>query len=235
MLPFSLREFNKSIKDAFTHLVELELSGWEYSPNLYVSAPNAEMKKVSFNPEIKYEKIFLTIHRFGGYNIQLIDGSVLQFWVSDDRKKARYAYYPCPFETLDADLLDRISGGELERSVIEDQLYSELEVHINKPVIRYDFDEVAYDPVYHPASHLTVGIHTNSRWPLKGFLTPEAFSLYIAKQYYELHWEQKCEDEKCRMGYKSKFDRKIREIMDATRKCDLGLFDASEEGQLFFY
>jgi hypothetical protein len=235
VLPFTKNEFNKSIKDAFLGLCELELTGWDYSPKLSITDPISEVKRICFNPDVKYEQVFLAIHRFGAYNIQIIDGSILQFWLSSDKKRARYAYYPCPFEKIDQGLLDSISSGDLERSVLEEQLYSELDVHITKPVIRYDFDEIAYNPVYHPASHLTVGIHTNSRWPIKGFLTPEAFSLYIAKQYYDLHWAHSCEEEKCQLGYKSKFDRRIKDILAVTRRQDLALFDESEEAQLYLY
>jgi len=235
MIPLDVNRFNASIRSAFLDLSELQLTDWGYSPQLKITKPNDDFRKVAFNPEKRYEKIFLEAHRLKEFNIRLMDGALFQFWISSCLRKARFAFLPCPFEDFDFEIPYKFKDSYIPESVLEEQLYMELESHHTKPIIRYDYDEEAYIPVDHPASHLTIGLHTNSRWPVKGFLTPELFCLLIVKQYYELNWHVYREEHVCRNGFLNKFDRKIMSIADQLRSVEFKFFSASENSHCFFY
>ncbi|MBO6835247.1 MAG: DUF2290 domain-containing protein [Alphaproteobacteria bacterium] len=142
---------------------------------------------LSENP--KYEDIYLCGIRLSHYNFMLYDYSFFQFSCSDDYEVA-YSYSPNPF----GDSFERMEEWRqlLEQGIILepefDQLMESSQVSINQPPIRYENSRSQYRGLEHPCSHLHIGFHRENRWAISRVLTPEAFTMFILKQYYPTEW-----------------------------------------------
>jgi hypothetical protein len=56
--------------------------------------------------------------------------------------------------------------------------------------VRYENAPSQYKCLHHPCSHFHIGFHAESRWPISRVLTPESFTMLIAKLYYSLQWQK---------------------------------------------
>lgn len=183
----TLKEFNKSVIEALSRAVELNLADWGLAANLYSLRPDAGFNKTLLNPASQYQDSYKAAIRLNYYNFMLFDNSFFQFSFREAEVgfKIRMAYYPPPF-AVD----DKVSEYRAEPELL-DQLFDEASLIIDKPPIRYDLDLKNHDPCKHPAAHFHVGAFSKNRWPVRYLLGPETFALFIYKHYYPECWEGK--------------------------------------------
>lgn len=153
---------------------------------------NEEFRDISLDISTKYTSLYLTGLRLSHYNVLLSDHSFLQFG-GEDGSNLRYAYYPNPFaspgegiakfkkirELFDADLIT------LEQY---HALLNDAQPELRVPLMRYENAPSQWRALKHPCSHFHIGHHSDNRWALKRILTPLAFTMIIAKQYYPDEW-----------------------------------------------
>lgn len=187
--------FERSIREAFCLLVEVELSSWDRQISLRSLDPHSEFRRVAYSPEVTYQDVFKTGLRYRSYNFVLSDYSYFQFWHDHkyDAHALRYAYYPNPFDiTLAQNVVEKRGDGlhlsPTESDDIYQQALEDSPLIIGRPPVRYDLDLDNYIESKHPSAHLTVGAYGNNRWPIARVFTPKLFVLFICKHYYSEYW-----------------------------------------------
>lgn len=129
---------------------------------------------------VSYGEIYAEFDRHDRYHIKLADGALMQFQYSFDEvgelASHRLAYFPCP---------ELPSAEEAPDLYAHDELYGDiiLEKVVRFP-IRFDFDPGSYQPTYHAHSHLTLGQFDNCRIPASHPLSPNAFMLFVLRNFY---------------------------------------------------
>lgn len=207
-------DFEKSIREAFSLLVKIELSSWDRQISLRCLEPHPEFRRVAYSAETSYQDVFKAGLRYRAYNFVLHEFSYFQFW-HDSKHEARvlrYAYYTNPFDIAAAD--QSVSQWCAAESIINcDDLYQQVlddsHVVIGKPPIRYDLDLDGHRESIHPCAHLTVGAHMNNRWPVARVLTPKLFVLFICKHYYPDFWTKMDRKTKSTEGFTNTFDQTL--------------------------
>jgi hypothetical protein len=86
----------------------------------------------------------------------------------------------------------------------------------------------------HPSAHLTIGAHTNNRWPVALILTPKLFAFYICKQYYPENWKLHQGDHEIGGGFLNKFDLQLANEKSICAQLELVDFTERERKQLYF-
>lgn len=191
---------------------------------------NEEFRDLALGGAKRYSELYLTGLRQSYYNILLLDFSFLQFSWSGENA-VRYAYYPNPFISGDADLLRFRKLRKLfEEGAIglEDYytLLDETPPEGRIPLLRYENAPDQWKELSHPCSHLHVGFHGDNRWPFRRLLTPLAFTLFVSKQYYSTEWTTFGTDDNDEFG--NVFENKL--VLERMNCHELGdaLFTAKE-------
>ncbi|UDF29550.1 UNVERIFIED_ORG: DUF2290 domain-containing protein [Roseateles sp. XES5] len=146
-----------------------------------------------FDPAANYESIYLVGLANVDYNLLLRDYSYLQFSIREEAQ-VRYAYYPNPF--LGASPAAIAELDELRIYVDEGALtleeylvkVSELRKSQHPPLLRYENAPDQYAEFSHPCSHFHLGHHDENRWAIQRVLTPLAFTMLVARQFYAEAW-----------------------------------------------
>jgi hypothetical protein len=175
---------------------------WEYAKVIGIGevfsgpAPleaSDEFKRIAVDPSASYEELYLTGLRESQYNILLRDYSYLQFGAGGG-DGVRFAYYPNPFFGAAADVVAELT--EMQEFVAEGIIdmdeflhrVSEIRRSQHPPLVRYDYALDQYVEATHPCSHLHLGFHGENRWPVRRYLTAQAFSLFVFRLFYLEHW-----------------------------------------------
>jgi hypothetical protein len=128
-----------------------------------------------------YCEIYDALVKSRSYNIQLLDGAIIQFMYEfdkDELKKHRLAFFSSPY------LEEYQNNPEIYE---EDDIYSDIIRKDTVPFpIRFDFDceESVVKDIIHPASHLTLGQYQGCRIPASAPLTPYQFITFILRNFY---------------------------------------------------
>jgi hypothetical protein len=175
---------------------------WEYAKALEIDgvfsgpAPleaSDDFKRVAVDPNVSYEELYLTGLRESQYNILLKDYSFFQFGAGG-QDGVRFAYYPNPFFGAAPEVVAELT--EMQEYVSEGIIdfdeflhrVSEIRRSQHPPLVRYDFAFDQYVEATHPCSHLHLGFHGENRWPVRRYLTPQAFALLIFRLFYLHFW-----------------------------------------------
>ena len=131
--------------------------------------------------DIKYSVVYAELDRNDQYHMKLPDGGLLAFQYafdaeSGDLAKHRLTFFPCPtLPTMD----------EAPELYQDDLLYADilLERIVRFPV-RFDFDPANHRDIVHPRCHLTLGQFEHCRIPVSHPVSPNAFLLFILRNFY---------------------------------------------------
>lgn len=145
--------------------------------------------------DIAYENVYRDLELNEAYDVKLVDGGLLLFQYKFDGNKIllqhRLAYFPSP-------VLPTIE--EAPSLYENDELYGDIIARrIVRFPVRFDYAPDQKVDVLHPASHMTLGQYESCRIPVTGPLTPNAFGMFIVRNFY------------CRayIKHKNKFDRRM--------------------------
>lgn len=131
--------------------------------------------------DVPYEELYRTFADNRVFNVKLLDGALIQMEYAFKRReilKHRLAFIPSPFLVQferDPDLYE------------EDNVYTEIVARSVVPVpIRFDFDnnEEIHDELYHPKSHMTLGVYQRCRIAVSSPVTPLVFVEFILRHFY---------------------------------------------------
>ena len=185
-------EISKGIKHAWSLLSGLGI--FEIFSDPWPITPHADFRKICLNSAATYEEVYLCGLKFGQYNFLLTDYSYFQFG-GKDLDSLRFAYYPNPFLGASttavkdlSDLREFVDEGIISFDDYLQQI-SELRYSQHPPLVRYEHSEEQYKKLIHPCSHVHFGHHAENRWPVRRLLSPESFSLLIAKLFYSEQWQ----------------------------------------------
>ncbi len=130
--------------------------------------------------DIPYEDIYRELDSNDAYHVKLIDGGLLLFQYSfrPDRSLSqhRLAYFPSP-------ILPTVE--EAPALYEQDELYGDITSRrlVRFPV-RFDYSPDNKVDVLHPTSHMTLGQYESCRVPVAGPLGPNAFGMFIIRNFY---------------------------------------------------
>lgn len=145
--------------------------------------------------DVPYEAVYRDLDSNDAYDIKLVDGGLLllqyRFDANGKLLQHRLGYFPSPaLPTVD----------EAPELYEQDELYGDIiDQRLVRFPIRFDYAPHQHADVVHPASHLTLGQYENCRIPVAGPLGPNAFGMFIIRNFY------------CRAytRYKNSFDRRV--------------------------
>lgn len=130
--------------------------------------------------DVAYEDVYVELESNDAYHLKLPDGGLMlfqyQFDLNESISKHRLAYFPCPSLPSPEEAPDLYTRDDLYGDIILSRL-------VRFP-IRFDFDPANYRPSYHANSHLTLGQFDNCRIPASHPLSPHAFLVFIARNFY---------------------------------------------------
>lgn len=183
-------DFNASIRAAIDTFKKMEL--WRETV-YHVKLPRSENFNKLCLSSRDYVKIYEEGLRLSHYNLLLLDFSYFQFSYSNAEEFA-LAYYPNPRLTGSPEAMEEFwdldaqrSDGELSEEGFAD-LLSTAPAQLYVPRIRFEFSATQYKNVRHPAAHFHIGMSGEDRWASARKLSPQTFSLVIAKYYYPQAW-----------------------------------------------
>lgn len=145
--------------------------------------------------DVPYEVVYRELDSNDAYDIKLVDGGLLllqyRFDATGKLLQHRLGYFPSPaLPTVD----------EAPELYEQDELYGDIiDRRLVRFPIRFDYAPHQHADVVHPASHLTFGQYENCRIPVAGPLGPNAFGMFIIRNFY------------CRAytRHKNRFDRRV--------------------------
>lgn len=228
------RDFELSIKKAFQALMDIGITDWSKFPRKGSLQTNSEFNKVALTAGHSYEEVYKAALRLNYFNFSLNDHSFLQFSYreTEDSFILRLAFYPNPF-FIGEEERELLAEALIDDHDFIDQVFDEADIFINRPPIRFDYDPKCHSPCDHPAGHLHVGAYPSNRWPVRSILSPEAFSLFVAKHYFNDAWQQFKEDGDPVMGFKNPMDRRYALSASSCEVINEDLFTPEETQHLF--
>lgn len=129
---------------------------------------------------VPYTDVYSELDENNAYHLKLPDGALMIFQYQFSREetlaKHRLAYFPCPHLPSPEEAPELYSRDDLYADILLDRI-------VRFP-IRFDFDPASYRPGYHASSHLTLGQFENCRIPASHPLSPHAFWVFIARNFY---------------------------------------------------
>lgn len=182
MTPQSIRQ---QLRDIYSRLISTNLSVKQFYPKEHnllgggVSIGSFPLGSITLR-DVSYEEIYAEIEMNDGYHIKLPDGGLLIFQYifgsGDVLAKHRLSYFPSPILPTVDEAPHLYENDELYGDIIQKKL-------IRFP-IRFDYDPGNHRDVDHPASHLTLGQYENCRIPVDGAVSPNAFVLFMLRNFY---------------------------------------------------
>ena len=226
-------QFRASVMKAFDRFRTIGLTDWDRLVERGSLRNDADFNRVAFDPTKNYEDVYLAGLRLRQYNFVMADLSFFQF-ARDGRPNnpiLRYGYYPNPFEDLHSIAVRAgFSGVEeiFNNGDIYDQVLAEADLRMAKPPLRFEHVSSAYRAATHPAAHLHVGVYKDAR-----LLTPCAFSLFVAKQYYAAEWLKADVEAATADGYSNSLDQDLASEKAACRVVEVATFGPLDERHLY--
>jgi len=190
----------KQFEELIERLITTSISVKQFSPSVR-TVPGGEVligRPVSTAVamrDVPYEVAYRELDSNDAYDVKLVDGGLLLFQYRFDANgkllQHRLGYFPSPMlPTVD----------EAPELYEQDQLYGDIiDRRLVRFPIRFDYAPHQHADMVHPASHLTLGQYENCRIPVDGPLGPNAFGMFIIRNFY------------CRAytRHKNRFDRRV--------------------------
>jgi hypothetical protein len=212
MTPDGIR---RQMHELIERLLSASISVKQFYPSIRVIENGAVLigRKVSSSialHDIPYEDVYSELEANEAYDIKLIDGGLLLFQYRFDETENllqhRLAFFPSPvLPTID----------ESPALYEQDELYSDIVARrLVRFPIRFDYAPRHFSESTHPRSHLTLGQYEHCRIPVAGPLSPNAFGIFIIRNFYSRAY----------LRHKNKFDRRpasvarIQTISDAEKR-----------------
>lgn len=156
-----------------------------------ISSPDELNSHLSELRKLDYKGTWAYYKSNSHYNFQLVDNSLILFYIEE--KKLSYSYIGCPYEcpTYEDFLIEYgYTFAEVGESLMSDYLiYLDGCPLVVSPItLRYDFDIESYNEGLHPVSHLHIGFNNQIRIGSKYILDPLAFFCLIIRQIYPSMW-----------------------------------------------
>lgn len=130
---------------------------------------------------IPYKDIYAELEQHGRFHVKLPDGGLLLFqyeFKDQELVKHRLAYFPSPVLPTVEEAPDLYQRDELYGDILLNRI-------VRFP-IRFDFDPENYKLKFHPHSHMTLGQFDNCRIPVSHPIPPNAFLLFVLRNFYHL-------------------------------------------------
>lgn len=193
-------EFRASISRAIVFFGELNLLR-AANPNFRSAGVDVGMLRGR-----PYNEQWVAIRNNNWYDAQLSGGGMIQFIRTE--AKLSYSFFDPPVQVESYDefstefLKNSISAEDQDDisdylAVLEDDLRDEYEKHIDQlrfdkipTPLRYDYEPSLYTSGYHPASHYHYGFESQIRIGSQKILTPLAFGLVVARQFFPNIWHE---------------------------------------------
>ncbi len=156
-----------------------------------------EFKKAALKKS--YGKTYIIGIENNDFDFLLCDHSFIQYSFNPVERTIRLAYYPNPniIKTYEEFLfhqeLTYKDAGDLFMDDYQQFLAEQSQYDVITPV-RYDYNESLYSPLYHPASHLHIGLNNQIRISCDKILTPLSFSGLIISFFYQDTWKRMLEN-----------------------------------------
>lgn len=201
----------------------------------YSLPPHPDFNRIALDTSVPYPEVFMCALKLGQFNIQLRDFSFFQFSLSgsDD---TRLCFYPSPFGPREFGqvkaLTETLDTGGLD---FETYCYfiENLDFNARRPLVRYEHSQSQYVRGRHPVSHFHIGTYGEDRWPCERCLSPQAFSIMIAKLYFSEDWEALTEEIPT-TGRSNELDRLYASTKAACAVSAIEHFGQDERGQFYF-
>lgn len=181
------KKVREQIEQVTIDLIEVGLCDSQSFPSLIKYSGNIEEIGVTnsensiFLKSLSYQEMYEQLLKNKIYNIKMLDGALISmlYRFKDNMLVAnRLSFFPSPnLETFQNE----------PEIYLEDELYGDiLDKRIVTVPIRFDFDndDMVYEPIEHPISHLTLGQYKNCRIPVSSALTPYQFISFIVMNFY---------------------------------------------------
>jgi hypothetical protein len=200
--------------------------------------PSDEFTALAHRRDTRYADLFRTGLRNSDYNFLLTDFSYLQFYHIEGKEtfEVRYAFYPNPFDVIPYEEFCRSlevvdsDAADVDPYEVYYEHLAGVEEHLRTPPVRYEVSFRQYEELVHPAAHLHVGLHAESRWPVDRILTPLTFAAFVAKLFYAANWH--VGRPKGAEG-RNRFDEVYIREKRACATIETAHFSDAERGQLF--
>jgi hypothetical protein len=182
MTPNGVRE---QLADLIERLITTSISVKQFSPSVRTVSGGEILigRRVSTAialRDVAYNVVYSELDVNEAYDIKLVDGGLLifqyRFGVDEKLLQHRLAYFPSPeLPTVD----------EAPELYEQDSLYGDIvDRRLVRFPIRFDYAPLQRADLIHPSSHLTLGQYENCRIPVVGPLTPNAFCMFIIRNFY---------------------------------------------------
>jgi hypothetical protein len=129
---------------------------------------------------LPYSMIYSELDRNDQYHLKLSDGALMVFQYTFDHNeqltKHRLGYFPSPVLPTAEEAPDLYARDDLYGDILLDRI-------VRFP-IRFDYDPKCYVPSWHSHAHLTLGQFENCRIPASHPLSPNAFFVFIVRNFY---------------------------------------------------
>lgn len=190
------KTIQKQIQKLTNNFIELSLSNHQNPPSVKELPRKIIEIGIDFKGDLgvvlknlPYENIYDELLRQGAYNMQMLDGALIQmmYRFKDKRLEShRLAFFPSPY------LKEYQNDPELYE---EELIYAEIIKKSVVPVpLRFDFDSKneVFKELEHPKSHLTLGQYANCRIPVTSPLAPYLFINFILRNFYHTAFREFC-------------------------------------------
>lgn len=152
-----------------------------------------------YDPESRLDiaEYYLDALRHANYNFLLVDDSIIQFQLHDDREESdyflKYSYFQYPFsqnyETyLENKYPKEDNVGDIYLDEFYDFLAFENPVTDDQKILRYDYQEKQYSEGIHMVSHIHVCHYYPMCLSIDKLITPYTFIFFMFKQMYREKW-----------------------------------------------
>lgn len=173
------------LRDIYSRMIKSGLSVKQFNPS--DRAISGGRRSIGDMPstaialrDIVYELIYEELDTHDAYHIKLPDGGLIlfQYTFTSDGKiaKHRLAFFPSSVLPTVEEAPYLYENDELFADIMLDRL-------VRFP-IRFDFDPANHKDVLHPQCHLTLGQFENCRIPLTGPIMPNAFVMFLLRNFY---------------------------------------------------
>ncbi|MGO9632995.1 MAG: DUF2290 domain-containing protein [Steroidobacteraceae bacterium] len=138
-----------------------------------------------------YPKLWRKCLERGWYDLRLRDESFFQFRIQDEFS---FSFYESPVSAIAFEDFGFERYGE-EWAEIAADLQSEYEEYVSSlswdwpaTPVRFDYSPSAYRSPGHPAAHIHFGYSSEVRIATRRLISPEAFVLFVLRQYFADSW-----------------------------------------------
>lgn len=201
-----LPEIRQQLDGIFARVIETGVSIQQNYPSISVDGNIQTIGNIAGTAialkNVPYKDIYAELNQHRRFHVKLPDGGLLLFqygFKDEELVKHRLAYFPSP-------VLPTVE--EAPELYQRDELYGDILLNrIVRFPIRFDFDPENYKPKFHPHSHMTLGQFDNCRIPVSNPIPPNAFLLFVLRNFYHLLYRKhqnifekrisRCSSQKC--------------------------------------